>query len=113
MGKKLSEMTLEELWALFPIFLTEHKREWAGWFDEEKGRLQSVLPADEIVSVSHIGSTAVSTIWAKPIIDILIEVRPGCRLDDIRPRPEIHPSCQRRIPGPIRPRRCRTIALHI
>ncbi|MBQ2956752.1 MAG: GrpB family protein [Clostridia bacterium] len=85
MGKKLSEMTLEELWALFPIFLTEHKREWAGWFDEEKTRLLPFLPADEIVSVSHIGSTAVSTIWAKPIIDILIEVRPGCRLDDIRP----------------------------
>lgn len=25
MGKKLSELTLEELWQLFPIILTEHK----------------------------------------------------------------------------------------
>ena len=25
MGKKLSEMTLEELWKLFPIYLTEHQ----------------------------------------------------------------------------------------
>lgn len=25
MGKKLSEMNLEELWQLFPIFLTEHQ----------------------------------------------------------------------------------------
>jgi len=25
MQKKLSEMTFEELWQLFPIFLTEHK----------------------------------------------------------------------------------------
>ncbi|MBQ5801820.1 MAG: GrpB family protein, partial [Clostridia bacterium] len=25
MGKKLSEMSLEELWLLFPIFLEEHK----------------------------------------------------------------------------------------
>lgn len=25
MGKKLSEMSLEELWELFPIFLTEHQ----------------------------------------------------------------------------------------
>jgi len=24
MGKKLAEMTLEELWQLFPIYLTEH-----------------------------------------------------------------------------------------
>ena len=26
MGKKLSEMSLEELWLLFPIFLEEHKK---------------------------------------------------------------------------------------
>lgn len=25
MGKKISEMSLEELWQLFPIFLTEHQ----------------------------------------------------------------------------------------
>lgn len=29
MGKKLSEMTIEELWELFPIFLTEHQDCWA------------------------------------------------------------------------------------
>ncbi len=29
MGKKLSEMTLEELWELFPISLTAHKERWA------------------------------------------------------------------------------------
>lgn len=28
MGKKLSEMSLEELWQLFPIFLTEHQKYW-------------------------------------------------------------------------------------
>lgn len=28
MGKKLSEMSLEELWQLFPIFLTEHQACW-------------------------------------------------------------------------------------
>lgn len=27
-GKKLSEMNLEELWQLFPIFLTEHQDCW-------------------------------------------------------------------------------------
>ena len=26
--KKLSEMSNEELWQLFPIFLTEHRKEW-------------------------------------------------------------------------------------
>mgnify|MGYP007053940528 FL=1 len=28
MKKKLEEMSLEELWQLFPIFLVEHKSEW-------------------------------------------------------------------------------------
>ena len=28
MGKELSEMTLEELWELFPIFLVEHTDKW-------------------------------------------------------------------------------------
>lgn len=30
MGKELSEMSLEELWALFPIILCEHTDEWKG-----------------------------------------------------------------------------------
>ena len=28
MGKPLSDMTLEELWELFPIILTEHNEVW-------------------------------------------------------------------------------------
>ena len=28
MGKELSEMTLEELWELFPIVLVEHNDKW-------------------------------------------------------------------------------------
>lgn len=35
MGKKLSEMSLEELWQLFPIFLTEHKVCWKDWYVNE------------------------------------------------------------------------------
>ena len=41
MGKKLSEMSLEELWLLFPIFLEEHKDCWQEWYFEEE-RLKSV-----------------------------------------------------------------------
>ena len=33
--KKLSEMNLEELWQLFPIFLTEHQDCWKDWYVEE------------------------------------------------------------------------------
>ena len=31
MSKPLSEMTLEELWELFPITLSEHKSCWLDW----------------------------------------------------------------------------------
>lgn len=72
MSKKLSEMTLEELWQLFPIFLTEHKTYWTDWYNEEVARLKSMLPTDTVYH--HIGSTAVKGIMAKPIIDILIVV---------------------------------------
>jgi len=38
MGKKISKMTLEELWRLFPIVLTEHNPEWAMWYAKEKNK---------------------------------------------------------------------------
>lgn len=70
--KKLSEMSLEELWQLFPIFLTEHQDCWKAWYADEAALLQKIIP--QAVRIEHIGSTAVSSIWAKPIIDILVEV---------------------------------------
>ena len=72
MSKKLTEMSLEELWKLFPIFLTNHQTCWANWYLEEKILLEKTIP--HIERISHIGSTAIPTIWAKPIIDILIEI---------------------------------------
>ena len=72
MGKKLSEMSLEELWLLFPIFLTEHQECWKEWYLEEENFLKNAIP--NIDRISHIGSTAIPSIWAKPIIDILLEI---------------------------------------
>ena len=82
MGKKLSKMTLEELWQLFPIFLTEHQPYWREWYLEEENLLKTTLSAIE--RISHIGSTAVPSIWAKPIIDILVEIPIGSDLLDYR-----------------------------
>ena len=64
-------MPLEELWQLFPIELVPHNTLWEKWFQEEKQHLETII--NERVTISHIGSTAVPSIWAKPIIDILIE----------------------------------------
>lgn len=74
MSPSLEEMSLEELWQLFPIFLREHQDEWKDWYEEERLRLLSFLPEHQIVRLSHIGSTSVETIWAKPIVDILLEI---------------------------------------
>lgn len=74
MGKKLSEMTPEELWKLFPIFLTEHKDSWTDHYREMEDRLRSGLSEVQLVRISHIGSTAINNIWAKDIVDILVEV---------------------------------------
>lgn len=73
-NKKLSEMTLSELWELFPIILTEHKDEWKSDYTETEKYLKENLRGLDIVRISHIGSTAVEGIWAKPIIDILVEI---------------------------------------
>lgn len=73
MSKKLSEMTLEELWQLFPIYLTEHNDQWEIWYQEEYQRLCALF-SNMKVRISHIGSTAIENIWAKPIIDILVEI---------------------------------------
>lgn len=82
--KKLSEMSVEELWRLFPIFLTEHKDYWKQWFDEEKLRLEILCPQNQIIRISHIGSTAVDAIWAKPIIDILVEISGESDMEEIK-----------------------------
>ena len=74
MSPTLEEMSLEELWQLFPIFLREHQAEWKGWYEEERLRLLSFLPEHQIVRLSHIGSTSVKTGWVKPIVDILLEI---------------------------------------
>ncbi len=70
--KKLNEMTLEELWRLFPVILTEHKPYWEEWYIDEEKTLKSILP--NVTGIYHIGSTAVNKIMAKPIIDIMIIV---------------------------------------
>ena len=65
-------MSLEELWQLFPIFLENHKTYWVDWYNEEVKNLKNILP--QAIDFYHIGSTAISGIMAKPIIDIIVAV---------------------------------------
>lgn len=74
MGKQLSEMTLEELWELFPIILKEHNTDYKDWYETEKQKLLSCIDRKNIIRISHIGSTAVEGLIAKPTVDILLEI---------------------------------------
>lgn len=74
MGKELSEMLLEELWELFPIFLVEHSDKWKLYYEEMEDFLNDRLSQCPVKRISYVGSTAISGIWAKDIVDVLIEV---------------------------------------
>lgn len=57
---------------------------WQEAFHLEAERLSELLGA-EVVAIHHIGSTAVPGLAAKPIIDILVEVRCIAVVDELTP----------------------------
>lgn len=74
MTKELCDMSLEELWELFPIALVPPDDRWPLLFKEAEAQLEGALPEGSINRISHIGSTAIGGIWAKNIVDILVEI---------------------------------------
>jgi len=62
------------------VELLPHDPTWADKFQQEAYRLTAVL-SPEIIAIHHIGSTAIPDIFAKPIIDILIEVKDINRIE--------------------------------
>lgn len=74
-GEDFSKLTAEELGKLFPIRLVDHNPEWREkYLDERQNIIHSAGP-ETILRIEHIGSTAIPGICAKPIIDILIEIK--------------------------------------
>ena len=85
-GGSLSGMTLEELWELFPIRLAEPDPAWREWYADEAADLRKVFPEQDNVRISHIGSTAIKGICAKPIVDILVELPAGSDMEQVKAR---------------------------
>lgn len=73
MGKELSQMSLEELWDLFPIFLVAHDDKWDLDYAEIESVLKSILSDCPIERISHIGSTAISGIWQRILLMCLLK----------------------------------------
>src|SRR5438093_447657 len=56
------------------IVVADHDPAWAAMFERERARVQEAL-GPIVVTVEHVGSTAVPGLAAKPIIDLLVGMR--------------------------------------
>lgn len=81
--RDLTTLSLAELWELFPIALVAPRPEWQLNYNEMEERLQRLLAPFDVVRISHIGSTAIPGIWAKDIVDVLVEVAAGGQVSDL------------------------------
>ena len=57
---------------------------WKVWYEEERNTILSIVPSKSIKRISHIGSTAILRIWAKNIVDLLVEVNDRSDLDVVK-----------------------------
>jgi len=62
-----------------PVIISDYNPQWPILYEEEKSRILSVI-GDKVVTIEHIGSTAVPGLGAKSIIDIMVGVH---RLVDV------------------------------
>ena len=63
------------------VEVVSYDPKWRDAFVEEAKEITAVL-GDPIAAIHHIGSTAIPNIYAKPIIDVLVEVSDLAQVDD-------------------------------
>lgn len=80
MRHDFSGFTPQRLSRLFPVVLAPYTPAYHARYEKEKTYLSAVF-GESLVRISHIGSTAVAELLAKPTIDILLEVYEGTVLD--------------------------------
>jgi GrpB-like predicted nucleotidyltransferase (UPF0157 family) len=66
------------------ITVVPYDPRWSDLFQKEADELVAIL-GEEVMAIHHIGSTAIPGIYAKPIIDVLVEVRDIERIDAFNP----------------------------
>lgn len=86
MGKSLSEMSLEELWQLFPIILKQHNPAYKEWYKAAEENILKCLADIGVARINHIGSSAVPGLLGKPTVDILLEVYKNCSITELKNR---------------------------
>jgi GrpB-like predicted nucleotidyltransferase (UPF0157 family) len=56
------------------VVVADYDPAWPTWFEHDRARITSAL-GEAALSVAHVGSTSVPNLPAKPIIDVLLQVR--------------------------------------
>jgi GrpB-like predicted nucleotidyltransferase (UPF0157 family) len=62
------------------VEVVPHNPHWRDAFEAEAKHVATAL-GENVVAIHHIGSTAIPNIYAKPIIDLLVEVRDITEVD--------------------------------
>ncbi len=73
--------------AMRRVEVVPHDPRWREAFEAEAKHVAAAL-GENVVAVHHIGSTAVPGIYAKPVIDLLVEVRDVTEVDARSPAME-------------------------
>lgn len=84
---KLSVEALQQLHNSRKTYIVDYSPQWAADFKTEAAQLKAIFN-DAIVSIHHIGSTSISGMKAKPIIDILITTNTLEKIDNFNTQME-------------------------
>ncbi len=56
------------------VSLSSHNKNWSSIFESEKNKILKVL-GNKVIDIQHIGSTSISRILAKPVIDMAVGMK--------------------------------------
>src|SRR5436190_1948667 len=62
------------------VEVVPHDPQWRNAFEAEAKRIGATL-GENVVAIHHIGSTSIPNIYAKPVVDLLVEVRDIIEVD--------------------------------
>jgi predicted acetyltransferase/GrpB-like predicted nucleotidyltransferase (UPF0157 family) len=66
-----------------PVTVVAADSAWADWFAAEEARLRQAIAVRLVPAIAHIGSTSVSDLDAKPVVDIMLGIAAPDRIEDL------------------------------
>jgi len=74
LNRILEEEQIVQGSGLYPIHLSPHQPFWKDWYAGEAARVLDILQDIPVIRINHVGSTSITGIHAKPIIDLMAEL---------------------------------------